>query len=112
MDEIVVQDLLRDDLLEDDVSNETVDVLSFIRDNDVALSADQVRALIILREMGMVDICNFIINSKRMLTLGEKYRKTLDKLTLADRIKGNAKLSQILRSNPNPAVALQKDDVK
>lgn len=110
--DVTVQDLLRDDLLKDDDGNETVEVLSFIRDNDVSVSPEQLRALLILKMCDLDDVCNFLINSRRIMTLGNRYQKTIEKMTLADRIKGNAKLSQVLRSSPNPALALQRDDSK
>ncbi|MOA69346.1 hypothetical protein D3C78_1974790 [compost metagenome] len=37
------------------------------------------------------------------MTPTSKLFKLIDKLTLADRIKGNAKLSNLLKANANPA---------
>jgi hypothetical protein len=110
-----VQDLMIKDLLEvheDEKQNETVEILEFFRQNGTPLTSDQVSAFLLLNEFGLGDIANYANNIRPMMTTERHYFRAIDKLTLADRIKGNAKLSSILKANANPANALTASDVQ
>lgn len=102
-----VQDLLTGDLLqvvEDDAGkNETVEVLEFMRDNSVPLTENQFIGLLMLQENGLTDVANLAFNGRRLVAPKRTYFDLISKLTLADRIRGNAKLSHLLKANANPA---------
>jgi hypothetical protein len=49
------------------------------------------------------DLSNYIHNVRQHMTPTRKFFDLINKITLADRIKGNAKLSGILKANANPA---------
>jgi hypothetical protein len=102
-----VQDLLTDELLNSS-SNETVEILEFIKKNGVPLTDHQVRAVFMLNELELGDIADFALSVRPLLTSTKKYFEIVNKLTLADRIKGNAKLSSILKANANPANAVNQ----
>jgi hypothetical protein len=107
LENISVQELMEKELLQEDMANnEMLQVLDFIRMNGITLSNDQARAIFILKENGMEDLSNYIINIKQHMTPTRKFMDLISKLTLADRIKGNAKLSGILKANANPANSL------
>jgi hypothetical protein len=109
-DKTTVQSLLTKMLLEqksDD--NETLQVLEFIKDNGVPLTPDQAKGIFLLQEMGMPDIANYVINVRTTMTPIKKFFEIVDKLTLANRIKGTAKLGNILRLDKNPAGGMQAD---
>lgn len=112
-----VQDFLINDLLEidtgDQQKNETVELMEFVRDNSVAMSQNQVQAFFLLKENGLTDIADFVYNARRTVTPYRRFLEILNKLTLADRIKGNAKLSHLLKASANPAGdALKPKDVQ
>ncbi|MFP2989057.1 hypothetical protein RAE01_21125 [Bacillus velezensis] len=111
-----VQDLLIADLLEDDEgekTNETVELMHFFRKYGVPLTEDQLKAKLLLSEMGLEDIADFAIAGKQHVTPSSTYTGVLSKLTLADRIKGNAKLGHLLKANANPAnTALKPEELK
>lgn len=111
-----VQDFLINDLLEIDDGNgknETVELMEFIRDNSVSMSEKQVSAFFLLRENGLDDIANFAYNARKTVTPYRRFLEVINKLTLADRIKGNAKLSHLLKASANPAGdALKPKDVQ
>ena len=102
-----VQDLLTGDLLqvvEDDAGkNETVEVLEFMRDNSVPLTENQFIGLLMLQENGLTDVANLAFNGRRLVAPKRTYFDLISKLTLADRIRGNARLSHLLKANANPA---------
>lgn len=102
-----VQDLLTRDLLqvvEDDTGkNETVEVLEFMRDNSVPLTENQFIGLLMLQENGLTDVANLAFNGRRLVAPKRTYFDLISKLTLADRIRGNARLSHLLKANANPA---------
>jgi len=110
-----VQDYLIQDLLEfgDEDSNETVQIAEFLRKNGTTLSKSQIEAIFLLRENGMEDIADFAFSMKAHTVKPNFFFKLLDKLTLADRIKGNAKLSHLLKASANPAQSgLKPDEVQ
>lgn len=85
--------------------NETLELMEFIRDFAVPLTKDQIVAMLLLSENGLQDISNFMLAVRPLTTPSRNYFTLINKLTLADRIKGNAKLSSILKANANPANA-------
>ncbi|MNC75136.1 hypothetical protein D3C75_1266210 [compost metagenome] len=56
-----------------------------------------------LIDAGITDVFTFVNSARKLMTPTSKLFKLIDKLTLADRIKGNAKLSNLLKANANPA---------
>lgn len=111
-----VQDLMIKDLLEDDKEekqNETLELLNFFKESGVPLTQNQIVASILLNENGLGEFADYAFNLRKHVTPTKKYYKLIDKLTLANRIKGNAKLSTILKANANPANAdLKASDVE
>lgn len=98
-----VQDVLIEELLEVNDDNEMIQVLDFFRKNGVPLTQDQARGIFLLNEMGLSDIALFAQTVRSQMAPVNHYFKMTDKLTLADRIKGNAKLGNLLKANANPA---------
>ncbi len=102
-----VQDFLTKDLLEvyedNNKTNETVELMSFMRDNAVPINPNQLKAYFLLKENGLDDIANFSYNARRVVTPFKWFKTILNSLTMADRIRGNAKLSHLLKANANPA---------
>ena len=86
-------------------NNETLQLMEFIRDSGVPLSSQQVAAMFLLNQNGVEDLANYVLNIRTYMTPFERFMTLINKLTLADRIKGNAKLSNILKANANPANA-------
>jgi hypothetical protein len=112
---LTVQDLMISDLLEEDddsQGNETVEILEFMKQNGVPLTDYQAMGMFILHESGLSDIANYVLQIRPEMTPIKKYFTTIDKLTLADRIKGNAKLSNILKANANPANATNPGQIQ
>jgi hypothetical protein len=115
MTKITVQDFMTKDLFEDDVEekkNELLELLDFTRLNGVPLTDHQVRAFMILNENGLSDLANYANGVRPMVTPTSKYMKLIDKLTLADRIKGNAKLGKLLENQNNPAGAVNAQELQ
>ncbi|MNO48611.1 hypothetical protein D3C76_389490 [compost metagenome] len=98
-----VQDVLIEELLEVNDDNEMIQVLDFVRKNGVPLTQSQAQAAFLLQEYGLSDIPMFAETIRAQMTPVSRFYKMVDKLTLADRIKGNAKLSGLLKANANPA---------
>lgn len=101
-----VQDLFIADFLQDhdeQGGNETVEIFEFMRNNAIPMTDNQVRSFLLLNEFGLSDLADFTYNARRSTVPVSYYYKMMDKLTLADRIKGNAKLSHLLKANANPA---------
>lgn len=103
MEKTSVQDIMIEELLEVNDDNEMIQVLDFVRKNGVPLTQSQVQAMFFLQEMGLHDIALYAETVRTQMTPVSRYFKMTDKLTLADRIKGNAKLSGLLKANANPA---------
>lgn len=105
--DITVQSLMEQELLQQNSEeNEMLQVVEFMRDNGVPITPHQAAAQFLLNENGVEDLANFIGNVRKTMTPTRKYFDLINKLTLADRIKGNAKLSNILKANANPANSL------
>lgn len=101
---VTVQDLLSEALMDSKSdNNEMIEILEFLRDNGVPLTQDQAIAMFMLKEADIDDVSNFVMNVRKMMTPTKKYYDMTDKLTLANRIKGNAKLGNLLKANANPA---------
>lgn len=108
--DITVQELLQSELMEQSSDdNEMLEVLEFVRQNGVPLTKEQAQAIFMLNSYGMSDVANYIINVRPQMTAVKKYYDMTNKLTLADRIKGNAKLGNLLKANANPANSLNVD---
>lgn len=107
-----VQDIMIQDLLQtsEESSNETLDLMHFLRDAGTPLTKDQIEAIMLLEENELGDIANFAYNARRLVTPVSLFYKLLDKLTLADRIKGNAKLSHLLKASANPTNGIKADE--
>jgi hypothetical protein len=102
-----VQDFLSEELMQEDASNnDMLQLLDFYRYNAVPLTDHQLAGMFLLQENGLNDLSNFIMNSRVNAVPTKKYNTLIEKLTLADRIKGNAKLAGILKANANPANGL------
>lgn len=107
---LTVQDMIMKELMEEkSEDNETLQLLEFVRDNGVPLTSSQAAGLYLLKENGMSDLANYIVNVRTKMTPIKKFFELVNKLTLADKIKGNAKLSGILKANANPANGLNVD---
>lgn len=97
-EKIQVQDLLISDLLEEDSpQNEFVEVMEHFIQNGVPLTNDQSRAIFLLNEFGLADISSYILNVRKHMTPTARIYKLIDSLTMANRIKGNAKLQKVLQ---------------
>ena len=96
-------------------SNETLDLLNFMKNESVHLTQQQLTGMMFLNEMGLTDISETVMKAKAFVTPVEILHKTIDKLTMADRIKGNAKLSHLMKTDgsvANPAKQLKASDVQ
>lgn len=100
-----VQDIMTSELLESSSDNEMIEVLDFIRMHGVPLTTYQAQAMYQLAEAGLVDLAQHIGSIRSQMTPVKRYYDMTNKLTLADRIKGNAKLGNLLKANANPANA-------
>jgi hypothetical protein len=97
-----VTELAFKDLMEEDTEkneNELLELLEFYRYNGVPLTEQQVKATMILNEYGLKDIALFANEVRPLMTKPKMFMKLIEKITLADRIKGNAKLSNLLKAN-------------
>jgi hypothetical protein len=103
---ISVQDIISQQVFEKDQSgqNDMLDLLKFAKDNAVSLSESQAKAIFLLNEFGLNDIAEFAVGIKPLLTQERSYLDIINKITLADRIKGTAKLGNILKAQvANPS---------
>lgn len=110
------QDIIQKEFLEDDEqkSNETLDLLKFMQHHSTPLSQGQLQAMVMLQSNGLNDLAQLVLDYKHLATPQETYTKTIEKLTMADRIKGNAKLSHLVKSDgmANPAGNLKAQDMQ
>jgi len=79
--------------------NEMLELLEFYRLNGVPLTQDQVKAIFLLKEEGFEDIAIYANAMRPQMTKPKKFMELINKITLADRIRGNAKLSNLLKAN-------------
>lgn len=103
MEQQTVQEFMIEDLLESSDDNDMIQVLEFVRKNGVPITQNQARGAFLLQQMGLEDLAAFPQKMRTQMTPVSRYFKITDKLTLADRIKGNAKLGNLLKANANPA---------
>lgn len=111
---INVQDLISQDMFErkDSGGNDMLEVLEFTKNNGVPLTEDQVKAWFLLNENGLEDIAMFANAVRPQMTPLKKIFEMVNKITMADRIRGTAKLDKILKaqvSNPNQAMPNPND---
>lgn len=113
---MLVQDFLNRELFEevDDTSGEMESLLAFMKSNAIPLTSTQVKAIFLLREFGMEDIGLYVNAMRSNMASKKDYLSVVNSITLGDRIKGNAKLANIVKaqvtsaSNQIPQLELQK----
>lgn len=101
-----VQDFIDKDMFEtaDQSGNEMVELLRFFQDTGVPLTDDQVKAAFLLHEFDLADMAQYMVAVRPMLTPVKIFHDTINKITLADRIKGTAKLKDVMKNQvPNPS---------
>ncbi|MCG7218200.1 hypothetical protein MF069_36490 [Paenibacillus mucilaginosus] len=105
MADITVQQLLNEVLLDksDSDDNEMLDLLKFMSDNGVPISNDQAAGMFLLAQYGITDVGNYVMKVRKQMTPRKTFFDFVNKLTLADRIKGNVKLNHVLKANSSPA---------
>ncbi|WP_078387066.1 hypothetical protein [Bacillus cereus] len=79
-------------------NNEMLEMCQFIQKNGVPLKNEQVEGTFLLTEMGLGDIPKFMMEMKPKVTPFQRFFELINKITLADRIKGNAKLSGLVKA--------------
>lgn len=108
--QMTVQELIQKELMQEQPEqNETLEILEFVKHNGVPLTDHQAQGLMILNAYGINDVANYVLNIRKQMTPVKRFFDMVNKLTLADRIKGNAKLAGILKANANPANTLNVD---
>lgn len=113
--EKTVQDYMQEELLEDDVqhsANEMLEIMEFMKRTAVPLTEEQVKASFLLHENDLSDIAFYMERQRPKLTPTSIIFKLIDKFTMADRIKGTAKLKDLMKasaSNPSQQVPNAND---
>ncbi|MCB5900482.1 hypothetical protein [Bacillus cereus] len=101
-DHTPVQEVMVSDFYEEDKeeveNNEMLELLCFMQQNGVPLKNEQVKAMFLMQEMGVGDIAKFMVDMKPKVTPFQRFFELINKITLADRIKGNAKLSGLIKA--------------
>jgi hypothetical protein len=102
IDHTLVQEVMVSDFYEEDKeeveNNEMLELLHFMQQNGVPLKGEQVQAMFLMQEMGVGDIAKFMVDMKPKVTPFQRFFELINKITLADRIKGNAKLSGLVKA--------------
>ncbi|MED3102300.1 hypothetical protein EEL55_029855 [Bacillus thuringiensis] len=102
VDHTPVQEVMVSDFYEEDKeeveNNEMLELLHFMQENGVPLKNEQVKAMFLMQEMGVGDIAKFMVEMKPKVTPFQRFFELINKITLADRIKGNAKLSGLVKA--------------
>ncbi|MEK7019882.1 hypothetical protein [Bacillus sp. FSL R9-9410] len=102
VDHTPVQEIMISDFYEEDTeevqNNEMLELLGFMQQNGVPLKSEQVQAMFLMQEMGVGDIAKFMVDMKPKVTPFQRFFELINKITLADRIKGNAKLSGLIKA--------------
>lgn len=102
VDHTPVQEVMMSDFYEEDEedvnNNEMLELLHFIQQSGVPLKNEQVEAMFLMQEMGVGDIAKFMVDMKPKVTPFQRFFELINKITLADRIKGNAKLSGLIKA--------------
>ena len=103
-----LQDFLYRDIFDDNINStyELESLLNFVRLNTVPFSVEQIKAIFLLNEFGFSDICSYVNAMRGHMVVKKDYLSFVDSLTLGNRVKGTAKLEQILKSTSS------KDNVK
>lgn len=101
-DHTPVQEVMVSDFYEEEdeevENNEMLELLCFMQQNGVPLKNEQVEAMFLMQEMGVGDIAKFAVDMKPKVTPFQRFFELINKITLADRIKGNAKLSGLIKA--------------
>ncbi|MGP4950532.1 MULTISPECIES: hypothetical protein [Bacillus] len=102
VDHTPVQEVMMSDFYEEDEedvnNNEMLELLYFMQQNGVPLKNEQVEAMFLMQEMGVGDVAKFMVDMKPKVTPFQRFFELINKITLADRIKGNAKLSGLIKA--------------
>ncbi|MED3351211.1 hypothetical protein P4388_21700 [Bacillus thuringiensis] len=102
LDHVPVQEVMIEEFYEkgeEEVNNnEMLEMCHFIHKNGVPLKNQQVEGTFLLTEMGLGDIPKFMMEMKPKVTPFQRFFELINKITLADRIKGNAKLSGLVKA--------------
>ena len=102
MDHTPVQEVMISDFYEENneevENNEMLELLYFMQQNGVPLRNEQIKAMFLMQEMGVGDIAKFMVDMKPKVTPFQRFFELINKITLADRIKGNAKLSGLIKA--------------
>lgn len=101
LDHVPVQETMIEEFYEDEEevnNNEMLELLHFMQQNGVPLKNEQVKAMFLMQEMGVGDIAKFMVDMKPKVTPFQRFFELINKITLADRIKGNAKLSGLVKA--------------
>lgn len=103
-----VQDLISKDIFEESKApeNDMLQILEFAKSNGVPLTDHQAEAFFLLSQFEeTADIPLFMNALRPLMTPTKQYTQFIDKITLADRIKGSAKLSNLLKAQVASASA-------
>ncbi|HHP5741496.1 TPA: hypothetical protein ACSC8Z_005799 [Bacillus paranthracis] len=101
LDHTPVQEVMIENFYEEEEevqNNEMLELLYFMQQNGVPLKNEQVEAMFLMQEMGVGDIAKFMVDMKPKVTPFQRFFELINKITLADRIKGNAKLSGLIKA--------------
>lgn len=95
-----LQDFLYRDIFDDNINStyELESLLNFVRLNTVSFSVEQIKAIFLLNEFGFSDICSYVNAMRGHMVTRKDYLAFVDSLTLGNRVKGTAKLEQVLKS--------------
>lgn len=96
--EVMIEEFYEKDDEESSPENEMLEMCYFIQKNGVPLKNQQVEGTFLLTEMGLGDIPKFMMEMKPKVTPFQRFFELINKITLADRIKGNAKLSGLVKA--------------
>lgn len=103
MSDKTVQDIMIEDLLETSDDTEDLKILDFMRKNGVPMTQDQAVGAFLLQQNGLNDLAEYVMLVRPNMTPVNRYYKMTEKRTLGDRIKGNMKLSSLLKANQQQA---------
>jgi hypothetical protein len=98
---VSVQDLINKEMFQEvkkNDDNEMLQILEFVRDTGVSLTEDQVKASFLLHSVGLGEIPQFMFAIRPHMTPVKRFFEMVNKITLADRIKGTAKLDKLLKA--------------
>jgi hypothetical protein len=106
----LLHDTMNNDLLST-AGTDMRDVLEFMKKNGVPLTTNQVKGITLLSMLSdeyndFNDLQQHILSFRPEMTSTKKYFETINKITLGDRIKGHAKLGNLLKaSTSTPTVS-------